>query len=82
MLKYFLDAIYSEVISASTPGMKTQGAVSSPTASSDITSAAWLPELIETLNHVAELPAPRQTEIDACRAQLHLQSRSNQPTLH
>lgn len=43
MLNMLLDAIYGEVISASIPGMMTQGAVSSRTSLTAVTSAAWLP---------------------------------------
>jgi hypothetical protein len=76
MLNMFLDAIYEGVISTSIPGMKSQG------ASTAATSAAWLPELIEALDNVAALPAPRQSEIDACHARLRLLSAPAQATLH
>ena len=82
MLNMLLDAIYSEVISASIPGMKTQGAVSRPPSSTAVTSASWLPELIETLDNVAALPAPGQSQIGACHARLRLQSAPAQSTLH
>jgi len=77
MLNMLLDAIYGEVISASIPGMKTQGASSVPA-----TSAGWLPDLIETLDNVAALPVPDQSEIDACMERLRLQSAPVQVTLH
>jgi len=80
MLSRLLDAIYGEVISASIPGMKTQGAVSA-SAVTDATSAAWLSELIKALNDVAALPAPHQSEIDACHARLTRPSADPQ-TLH
>lgn len=76
MLNMFLDAIYEGVISTSIPGMKSQG------ASTAATSAAWLPQLIEALDNVAALPAPRQSEIDACRAQLGLRTAPAQATVH
>jgi hypothetical protein len=76
MLNMFLDAIYEGVISTSIPGMKSQG------ASTATMSAAWLPELIEVLDNVAALPAPRQSEIDACHARLSLRTGPIQATLH
>ncbi|MCG2633025.1 hypothetical protein L6654_41425 [Bradyrhizobium sp. WYCCWR 13023] len=82
MLSMLLDAIYGEVISASVTGMKAQGAASSPPSSTAVTSAAWLPELIEALDNVAALPAPDQSEIDACKARLRLPSAPVQTTLH
>ena len=82
MLNMFLDAIYGEVISASIPGMKTQGAGSTISLSTAATNAAWLPGLIEALDNVAALPAPGQSEIDACHARLRLQSAPAQSTLH
>jgi hypothetical protein len=82
MLNMLLDAIYGEVISASIPGMKTQGARDATPSSTAATSAAWLPELIEALDYVARLPAPHQSEIEACHAQLRLTSAPIQPTLH
>ncbi|MET4485227.1 hypothetical protein [Bradyrhizobium sp. LA7.1] len=81
MLNMLLDAIYGGVISASIPGMKAQGA-GSARSSTAVTSAAWLPELIEALDNVAALPAPGQSEIDACHARLGLQSAPAQATLH
>jgi hypothetical protein len=56
--------------------MKSQG------ASTAATSAAWLPELIEALDNIAALPAPRQSEIDACHARLSLRTGPVQATLH
>jgi hypothetical protein len=82
MLNMLLDAIYGGVISAAIPGMKAQGADSSVPSSTAATSAAWLPELIEVLDHVAALPAPSRSEIDACHARLRLPSAPAQPTLH
>ncbi|MCG2626670.1 hypothetical protein L6654_08550 [Bradyrhizobium sp. WYCCWR 13023] len=81
MLNMLLDTIYGQVISASIPGMKTQGAVGSALSSNAATSAAWLPELIEALDNVAALPAPSQSEIDACHARLRLPS-APAATLH
>lgn len=77
MLNMLLDAIYGGVITASIPGMKSQGASNAPL--SNATSANWLPELIEALDNVAALPAPRQSEIDACHARLLTPTRA---TLH
>lgn len=82
MLNMFLDAIYGRVISASIPGMKSQGASPGAPSGTAVTSAAWLPELIEVLDNVAALPAPGQSEIDACHARLRLQSAPAQSTLH
>jgi hypothetical protein len=82
MLNVLLDAIYGGVISASIPGMKTQGADSSAPWSTAVTSAAWLPELIKALDDVAALPAPHQSQIDACHARLRLPSAPAQPTVH
>ena len=79
MLNMLLDVIYGGVISALTPGMKSQGAAHSSTPA---TSPAWLSELIEALDKVDELPAPRQSEIDACHARLSLPSAPPQLTLH
>ncbi|WP_409190857.1 hypothetical protein [Bradyrhizobium sp. RDM4] len=81
MLNMLLDAIYGEVISASIPGMKTLGA-GSTMPSTAATNAAWLTDLIETLDNVAALPAPHQSAIDACHARLRLPSTPVQPTLH
>ncbi|MET3907791.1 hypothetical protein ABID59_002132 [Bradyrhizobium sp. S3.3.6] len=74
MLKMLLDAIYGGAISASIPGMNTQGANNSAPTSTAVTSAPWLPELIEALDNVAALPAPGQFEIDACHGRLRRQS--------
>lgn len=82
MLNVLLDAIYGHVISASIPGMKSQGAGRSAHSSTVATSAAWLPELIKALDLVAELPAPNQSQIDACHARLLLPTAPAQPTLH
>ncbi|MET4319209.1 hypothetical protein [Bradyrhizobium sp. RT5a] len=82
MLNVLLDAIYGGVISASIPGMKTQGADSSAPWSTAATSAAWLPELIEVLDNFAALPPPHQSQIDACHARFRLPSAPVQPTLH
>jgi len=82
MLSMLLEAIYGEVISASIPGMKTQGAVGSALSSSAATRAAWLPELIEALDNVDRFPAPSQSEIDACHARMRLPTAPVQPTLH
>ncbi|MDA9441290.1 hypothetical protein XH98_19770 [Bradyrhizobium sp. CCBAU 51745] len=60
MLSMLLDAIYGEVISASVTGMKAQGPTSSAPSSTAVTSAAWLPELIEALDNVAALPPARR----------------------
>jgi len=79
MLNMLLDAIYSDVIQASISGMEIQGAGASSTPA---TSAAWLSELIETLDSVGVLPAPHQNQIEACHAQLRLPTRSAQLTLH
>jgi hypothetical protein len=76
MLTMFMDAIYEGVISNSMPGMKSQG------GSTAATSAAWLPELIEVLDNIAALPAPCQSEIDACHARLSLRTGPVQATLH
>lgn len=81
MLNMLLDAIYGRVIAASIPGMTSQGASNSPSRTA-ATGAAWLPELIEVLDNVAALPAPSQSEIDACHARLRLPSATSQPTLH
>ncbi|MDN3278553.1 hypothetical protein QWJ07_30120 [Frankia sp. RB7] len=81
MLNMLMDAIYGGVISASIPGMKTQGA-SGAGSRAVVTSAAWLPELIEALDNLASLPAPHQSEIDACHARLRFPSTPDQPTLH
>ena len=81
MLNMLLDAIYGGVISASIPGMKMQGA-NSRTLPSTAARAAWLPELIGALDNVAALPAPTQSEIDACHARLRLPSGPAEPTLH
>ncbi|MGX4770357.1 hypothetical protein [Bradyrhizobium guangdongense] len=77
MLGMLLDAIYGEVISASIPGMKTQGAAGSALSSS-VDSAAWLPELIEALDNADRLPAPNQSDIDACYTQLLRPSTAHQ----
>ncbi|WP_375314631.1 hypothetical protein WHZ77_16850 [Bradyrhizobium sp. A5] len=82
MLNMLLDAIYAGVVSASIPGMKAQGANSRALSSTAAACAAWLPELIETLDNVAALPAPNQSEIDACHARLRLPSEPAEPTLH
>jgi hypothetical protein len=82
MVNMLLDAIYGGVISASIPGMKTQGANNRAPSSTAATSAAWLPELIEALDNVAGLPAPPQSEIDACHARLRLLSAAGEATLH
>lgn len=82
MLNMLLEAIYGGVVSASIPGMKTQGAWGRAPSSTAATSAAWLPELIEALDNVAALPTPHQSEIDACHARLRLPSAPVQPTLH
>ena len=83
MLNMLLDAIYGVVVSASIPGMKTQGACSSSATSiTAATSAAWLPELIEALDNVAALPEPRSAEIDACHARLLRPAMPAHQTLH
>jgi len=82
MLNRLLDAIYSDVISASISGMKIRGADSSAVRITTAKSAAWLPGLIATLNSVTALPAPREADIEACRAQLAVRSAPAQPTLH
>jgi hypothetical protein len=82
MLNMLLDSIYAGVISASIPGMKTQAARSIAPSSTAAPSTPWLPELIEALDNVAALPAPNQSEIDACHAQLRLPSAPVQLTLH
>jgi len=79
MLNMLLDVIYGGVISASMPGMKSQGAALSSTPAR---SPAWLSELIEVLDRVDELPVPRQSEIQACQARLRLPSAPAQLTLH
>ena len=81
MLNMLMDAIYGGVISASVPGMKTQGAGDARSRAA-VTSAAWLPELIEALENFAALPPPHQSEVDACHARLRLPSDQGQPTLH
>jgi hypothetical protein len=62
--------------------MKTQAARSIAPSSTAATSTPWLLELIEALDNVAALPAPNQSEIDACHARLRLLSAPAQPMLH
>ena len=82
MLNMLLDAIYGGVISASIPGMKTQAGPSIAPSSTAVTSTPWLPELIKALDNVDALPAPNQSEIDECHAQLRLPSAPAQLKLH
>lgn len=80
MLNMLLDAIYSDVISASISSMKIQGAGTSAPSSRTAISASWLPGLIEALDNVAALPAPSRSEIDACHARLRLPSAAAKQT--